>query len=141
GATGLLPMILTGCRTAQQNTDKLLANSYPVDIYAQLTPVDASDTAEVASVTDDLADTAGISNVAPLYPVATLDEPWSDTDQVMSADVQQVADVSAGIDDADAQALKEPGTVLVPNTYEGDTLTVSTEDGEQDLDVVRSQLS
>src|SRR5699024_2114851 len=77
----------------------------------------------------------------PLYPVATLDEPWSDTDQVMSADVQQVADVSAGIDDADAQALKEPGTVLVPNTYEGDTLTVSTEDGEQDLDVVRSQLS
>src|SRR5699024_6511829 len=76
-----------------------------------------------------------------LYPVATLDEPWSDTDQVMSADVQQVADVSAGIDDADAQALKEPCTVLVPNTYEGDTLTVSTEDGEQDLDVVRSQLS
>lgn len=139
--TALVAMILTGGRTAQHNTDELLANNYPVDIYAQLTQVDASDTAEVASVTDELADTAGISNAAPLYPVATLDEPWSDTDQVMSADVQQVADVSAGIDDADAQALKEPGTVLVPNTYEGDTLTVSTEDGEQDLDVVRSQLS
>src|SRR5699024_12540245 len=98
--TALVAMILTGGRTAQHHTDELLANDYPVDIYAQLTQVDASDTAEVASVTDELADTAGISNAAPLYPVATLDEPWSDTDQVMSADVQQVADVSAGIDDA-----------------------------------------
>src|SRR5699024_2416246 len=91
--------------------------------------------------TDELAATAGISNAAPLYAVATLDDPWSDTDQVMSADVQQVADVAAGIDDADAQALKEPGTVLVPNTYEGDTVAVCAGDGEQVLDVVRSQLS
>src|SRR5699024_9854931 len=89
----------------------------------------------------DRAVTAGSWKRAPAYSVAALEEPWSDTEQVMSADVQQVADVSAGIDDADARALDEPGTVLVPNSYEGDTLTVSTGDGEQDLDVVRSQLS
>src|SRR5699024_8483293 len=42
--TALVAMILTGGRTAQHNTDELLANNYPVDIYAQLTQVDASDT-------------------------------------------------------------------------------------------------
>src|SRR5690625_769239 len=39
--TALVAMILTGGRTAQHNTDELLANNYPVDIYAQLTQVDA----------------------------------------------------------------------------------------------------
>src|SRR5699024_11808494 len=67
--TALVAMILTGGRTAQHTTDELLAKNYQVDIYAQLTQVDTSDTATVASVTDALADTAGVSIAAPLYPV------------------------------------------------------------------------
>ena len=39
--TTLVAMILTGGRTFQHNSDQLLATNYPVDIYADLTNVDA----------------------------------------------------------------------------------------------------
>src|SRR5699024_4966912 len=38
-------------------------------------------------------------------------------------------------------ALEETGTVLVPEHHESNTLTVTTADGEVELDVVRSDLS
>lgn len=139
--TALVALILTGGRTAQHNTDEMLANNYPVDISAQLTEVDPTDTAQVNEVTEQLADTAGIANAVPLFPVGTTDEPWADDGQVMSVDPVQVQDISAGIDDGEAQALQQPGTVLVPNDYDADTLTVTTDRGETELAVVRSQLS
>src|SRR5690625_3949010 len=139
--TALVTLILTGGRTAQQNTDEMLANNYPVDIYAQLAEIDPTDTAQVTDVVDQLADTTGVSNAEPLYPVATTDEPWAEDGQVMSADLAQVQEISAGIDDADVQALQQAGMVLVPSDYDSDTLTVTTDQGETDLKAVQSQLS
>src|SRR5690625_7109444 len=103
---------LTGVRSAKQNTDEMLANNYPVDIYAQLAEIDPTDTAQVTDVVDQLADTTGVSNAEPLYPVATTDEPWAEDGQVMSADLAQVQEISAGIDDADVQALDRKSTRL-----------------------------
>src|SRR5690625_4037493 len=58
----------------------------------------------------------------------------------MMADPGQLAEISADIDQADAQALQEPGTVLVPEQHEADTLTVTTTEGEVQLDAVQSDL-
>src|SRR5690625_274392 len=76
--TTLVALILTGGRTAQDNTDELLATNYPVDIYAELSDVDPTDTAQLAAITDELAGTNGIAAAEALTPVATLDEPWAD---------------------------------------------------------------
>src|SRR5699024_3223996 len=59
--TTLVAMILTGGRTAQQNTDEMLATKYPVDVYAQLTDIDPTDSSEVSSTVEELAGTAGIA--------------------------------------------------------------------------------
>src|SRR5699024_4513381 len=66
------------------------------------------------------------------------DESWSQ--QVMTADPQRLASISDSVSDDDAQALQEPGTVLVPEHYESETLAVTTADGEVELDAVRSDL-
>lgn len=138
--TTLVTMILTGGRTAQLNTDEMLATKYPVDVYAQLTDIDPTDSTEVTSTVDELADTAGIADAEALYPIGNIDEPWADTGEVMMADPAQLADISADLDASDAQALQEPGTVLVPELHESDTLTVSTNEGDVELDAVQSDL-
>lgn len=138
--TTLVAMILTGGRTAQQNTDEMLATEYPVDISAQLTDFDPTDTAQIDATVDELASTAGIADAEALYPVGTIDEPWSATGEVVSAEPMQLAEISADIDRDQAQALQEPGTVLVPEQHEGDTLTVDTAEGEVQLDAVHSDL-
>lgn len=136
--TTLVAMILTGGRTAQDSTDEMLATKYPVDVYAQLTQIDPTDTAQVASTTQKLADTTGVAGAEALYPVGSIDESWSQ--QVMTADPQRLASISDSVSDDDAQALQEPGTVLVPEHYESETLAVTTADGEVELDAVRSDL-
>src|SRR5699024_10713387 len=136
--TTLVAMILTGGRTAQDSTDEMLATKYPVDVYAQLTQIDPTDTAQVASTTQKLADTTGVAGAEALYPVGSTDESWSQ--QVMTADPQRLASISDSVSDDDAQALQEPGTVLVPEHYESETLAVTTADGEVELDAVRSDL-
>src|SRR5690625_5365322 len=90
--TTLVALILTGGRTAQDNTDELLATNYPVDIYAELSEVDPADTAQLAAVTDELADTNGIASAEALTPVATLDEPWAEV--VYSANPHTLAAIS-----------------------------------------------
>lgn len=137
--TTLVAMILTGGRTAQDSTDEMLATNYPVDIYAQLADIDPADTAQVNSTTEALAETAGIADAEALYPVGSIDESWSE--QVMMADPEHLAGISDSVSDDDAQALEEPGTVLVPEHHESNTLTVTSADGEVELDVVRSDLS
>src|SRR5699024_7294776 len=72
--TTLVAMILTGGRTAQDSTDEMLATKYPVDVYAQLTQIDPTDTAQVASTTQKLADTTGVAGAEALYPVGSIDE-------------------------------------------------------------------
>lgn len=138
--TTLVTLILTGGRTAQDNTDELLATKYPVDVYAQLTDVDPTDTDQISSTVDQLASTAGITGAEALYPVGSIDESWATAGEVMMADPGQLAEISADIDQADAQALQEPGTVLVPEQHEADTLTVTTTEGEVQLDAVQSDL-
>lgn len=139
--TTLVALILTGGRTAQDNTDELLATNYPVDIYAQLTDVDATDTDQIDAIADDIMATAGIANAEALYPVATIDESWSENGTIMSAEPAQLAAISDGIGDDDATALQEPGTVLVPESHESDTLEVTTSEGQQvTLDAVHSDL-
>lgn len=137
--TTLVAMILTGGRTAQDSTDEMLATNYPVDIYAELADIDPTDTAQVNSTTEALAETAGIAGAEALYPVGSIDESWSE--QVMTADPEHLAGISDSVSNDDAQALEEPGTVLVPEHHESNTLTVTTADGEVELDVVRSDLS
>lgn len=137
--TTLVAMILTGGRTAQDSTDEMLATNYPVDIYAELADIDPADTAQVNSRTEALAETAGIADAEALYPVGSIDESWSE--QVMTADPEHLAGISDSVSDDDAQALEETGTVLVPEHHESNTLTVTTADGEVELDVVRSDLS
>lgn len=137
--TTLVAMILTGGRTAQDSTDEMLATNYPVDIYAELADIDPADTAQVNSTTEALAETAGIADAEALYPVGSIDESWSE--QVMTADPEHLAAISDSVSDDDAQALEETGTVLVPEHHESNTLTVTTADGEVELDVVRSDLS
>ncbi|WP_442310885.1 ABC transporter permease [Yaniella sp.] len=137
--TTLVAMILTGGRTAQDSTDEMLATNYPVDIYAELADIDPADTAQVNSTTEALAETAGIADAEALYPVGSIDESWSE--QVMTADPEHLAGISDSVSDDDAQALEETGTVLVPEHHESNTLTVTTADGEVELDVVRSDLS
>ncbi|WP_022870311.1 ABC transporter permease [Yaniella halotolerans] len=136
--TTLVAMILTGGRTVQDSTDEMLATKYPVDVYAQLTEIDPTDTAQVTSTAETLADTAGIADAEALYPVGSIDESWAE--QVMAADPQRLAGISDALSDDDAQALRQPGTVLVPEQYESETLTVTTADGEVELDAVRSDL-
>ena len=137
--TTLVAMILTGGRTAQDSTDEMLATNYPVDIYAELADIDPTDTAQVNSTTEALAETAGIAGAEALYPVGSIDESWSE--QVMTANPEHLAGISESVSDDDAQALEETGTVLVPQHHESNTLTVTTADGEVELDVVRSDLS
>lgn len=137
--TTLVAMILTGGRTAQDSTGEMLATNYPVDIYAELADIDPTDTAQVHSTTEALTETAGIADAEALYPVGSIDESWSE--QVMTADPEHLAAISDSVSDDDAQALEEPGTVLVPQHHESNTLTVTTADGEVELDVVRSDLS
>src|SRR5699024_10212213 len=137
--TTLVAMILTGGRTAQDSTDEMLATNYPVDIYAELADIDPTDTAQVNSTTEALAETAGIAGAEALYPVCAIDESWSE--QVMTADPEHLAGISESVSENDAQALEETGTVLVPEHHESNTLTVTTADGEVELDVVRSDLS
>lgn len=139
--TTLVALILTGGRTAQNNTDEMLATEYPVDVYAQLTNIDPTDTTAVDSTVDQLASTSGIADAEPVYPVGSIEESWSDAGTVMTAEPAEVANISADMDANDAQALQEPGTVLVPEQHDGDTLTVSTADGDVELDAVHSDLS
>lgn len=139
--TTLVALILTGGRTAQNNTDEMLATEYPVDVYAQLTDIDPTDTTAVDSTVDQLASTSGIADAEPVYPVGSIEESWSDAGTVMTAEPAEVANISADMDANDAQALQEPGTVLVPEQHDGDTLTVSTADGDVELDAVHTDLS
>src|SRR5690625_7806517 len=88
---------LTGVRSAKQNTDEMLANNYPVDIYAQLAEIDPTDTAQVTGVGDQLADTTGVSNAEPLYPAATSAEPWAEDGQVMSPELAKAQEISPTI--------------------------------------------
>jgi putative ABC transport system permease protein len=138
--TTLVALILTGGRTAQDNTDELLATNYPVDIYAELSDVDPADTAQLAAVTDELAGTTGVAAAEALTPVATLDEPWAEV--VYSADPHTLAAISDGMTDDEAASLQDPGTVLVPESHETDTLTVTTAEGDEvTLEAVQSELS
>lgn len=136
--TTLVAMILTGGRTAQDNTDELLATNYPVDIYAHVN----DESLDLAALTEDIETTAGIAEAQTLHLVGTIDEAWASSDTVFSAEPAQLPQVSAGITDDDATALEQPGTVLVPATHESDTLTVTTPDGQEvTLDAVHSELS
>src|SRR5699024_12511635 len=62
-----------------------------VDVYAQLTQIDPTDTAQVASTMQKLADTTGVAGAEALYPVGSIDESWSQ--QVMTADPQRLASI------------------------------------------------
>ena len=58
----------------------------------------------------------------------------------MAGDPAQLAQISAGLTDADVAALQAPGTVLVSSGYQAATLTVDTADGPVELNAVRSDL-
>ena len=115
--TTLVTLILTGGRTAQHNTDELLATQYPVDIYVELSNVEATNGEDLSAVTERLAATSGISRAAALTPVATIDESWAASDTIFAGEPNQLAAISDGIAEDEARALQTPGTVLVPATY------------------------
>ena len=136
--TTLVAMILTGGRTVQDNTDQLLATSFPVDVYAPLADIEPTDTQRLDETTDALATTPGVAAATVLTPVATFGD---DGEQVLAGDPETIESISAALTDDDAAALAEPGTVLVSQGYQGDTLTVDTATGPVELDVVKSELS
>ena len=140
--TTLITLILTGGRTVQHNTDELLATNYPVDIYVELSDISTSDDQQLNAITHELAATAGIDHAEALTPVATVDESWSGTGTVLAGAPEQLAAISEAIDDDDAQALQEPGTILVPESHAAETVTVETSDGQSvALKAVHSDLS
>ncbi len=135
--TTLVAMILTGGRTFQHNSDQLLATNYPVDIYADLTNVDAADSQRVDEIVTAMRNTSGVENAAQLQPVGTVQD---HNEPVMAGDPAQLAQISVGLTDADVAALQAPGTVLVSSGYQAATLTVDTADGPVELNAVRSHL-
>ena len=135
--TTLVAMILTGGRTFQHNTDQLLATNYPVDITADLANVDPANSQRIDEIVTAMSNTTGVENAAPLQPIGTIQD---QDETVMAGDPAQLAEISAGLTDADVAALEEPGTVLVSNSYQAETLTVDTADGPVELNAVRSDL-
>lgn len=136
--TTLVALMLTGGRTVQHNIDQMLATSFPVDISARLSDIDPADTAAITATTQTLAETPGISAASPLYPVGTLEEYG---DPVLTGELTELTQISAGLTDDDVAALAEPGTVLVSHGYPEDTVTVTTVNGPVELDAIRSELS
>ncbi|GAA4115403.1 ABC transporter permease [Enteractinococcus coprophilus] len=136
--TTLVAMILTGGRTVQENTDQLLATSFPVDVYAELSDIDPADSQRLEETTRAVATTPGVAAAVPLTPVATTVDQG---EHVMAGDPKRIAQISAALTEQDAAALADPGTVLVSNRYDYETLTAQTSQGPVELDAVQSELS
>lgn len=161
--TTLVAMMLTGGRTAQQQMDTIFAAEFPVDLQVELVGGEAAesgadaaaqqpgagadagglDAAEALTAQQAVAAVDGIDSAALLLPAGVADA-GAETDNlpVFAADPDKVRSVVSGMPAGEAsERLGEPGTILVPNTIEADTLTVTGATGSVELDVIQSASS
>lgn len=163
--TTLVAMMLTGGRTAQQQMDTIFAAEFPVDLQVQLvggegaaSGTDAGaqqpsagadagglDAAESLTAQQAVSGVDGIDSAALLLPAGvTAAEAGVEAEgaPVFAADPDELRSVVSGMPAGDAtERLGEPGTILVPNTIEADTLTVAGATGSVELDVIHSASS
>jgi putative ABC transport system permease protein len=132
--TTLVAMMLTGGRTAQVQMDTIFRAEFPVDMQVGL----AADGG--AAERDRVAAVDGVDGAALLLPTGTAEVDGS-TAAVYAADPAQLREVVAGLPVGEAERLGEPGTVLVPNTVESETLTVTGPEGSRRFDTVLSASS
>ncbi|MGM7669644.1 FtsX-like permease family protein [Microbacterium sp. A93] len=166
--TTLVAMMLTGGRTAQQQMDTIFAAEFPVDLQVQLVGgegaaaaldgadataqqpgagADAGGLDAAAALTAQQAVTGvdGIDSAAILLPAGTTAADAgaeAGGAPVFAADPDELRSVVSGMPAGDAtERLGERGTILVPNTIEADTLTVTGATGSVELDVIHSASS
>ncbi|HRO92306.1 ABC transporter permease [Citricoccus sp.] len=132
--TTLVAMMLTGGRTAQVQMDTIFRAEFPVDMQVGL----AADGG--AAERDRVAALDGVDAAALLVPTGTAEVEGGST-AVYAADSAQLREVVAGLPVGEAERLGEPGTVLVPNTVESETLTVTGPEGSRQFDTVLSASS
>lgn len=132
--TTLVAMMLTGGRTAQVQMDTIFRAEFPVDLQVGL----AADGG--AAERDRVAALDGVGAAVLLLPAGTADVEDNPA-AVYAADPTQLREVVAGLPVGEAERLGEPGTVLVPNTVESGTLTVSGPEGSRQFDTVLSASS
>lgn len=163
--TTLVAMMLTGGRTAQQQMDTIFAAEFPVDLQVELiggeaaeSGVDAAaqqpgasaeagglDAAEALTAQRAVTGVDGVDTAALLLPAGTTPADAgaeAEDSPVFAADPDELRSVVSGMPEgASSDRLGEPGTILVPNTIETDTLTVTGATGSVELDVIQSASS
>ncbi|MCY1158691.1 MAG: transporter permease, partial [Citricoccus sp.] len=132
--TTLVAMMLTGGRTAQVQMDTIFRAEFPVDLQVGLTADGGPDERDRVAALD------GVGAAALLLPAGTADVEDNPT-AVYAADPARLREVVAGLPVGEAERLGEPGTVLVPNTVESQTLTVTGPEGSRQFDTVLSASS
>ena len=169
--TTLVAMMLTGGRTAQQQMDTIFAAEFPVDLQVELVPGNGNESAvdaaspsgdgspaaslnatEAQTARDNVAQVDGIDAAALLLP-AGVTEPAAGEGSasgegadagtpVYAADPADLRSVVSGMPEGEgADRLGEPGTILMPNTVETDTVTVTGASGSLELEVIQSASS
>ncbi|MEV4899904.1 ABC transporter permease [Citricoccus sp. NPDC055426] len=137
--TTLVAMMLTGGRTAQQQMDTIFSAEFPVDLQVQLLG------GEDAAAQQAVGGVDGIDSAALLLPAGTTAADagaQAEGVPVFAADPDELRSVVSGMPAGDAtERLGDPGTILVPNTIEADTLTVAGATGSVELDVIHSASS
>lgn len=132
--TTLVAMMLTGGRTAQVQMDTIFRAEFPVDMQVGL----AADGG--AAERDRVAALDGVAAAALLVPAGTAGIEDGST-AVYAADPAQLREVVAGLPAGESERLGQPGTVLVPNTVESKTLTITGPEGSREFDTVLSASS
>ncbi|MDI3330308.1 MAG: ABC transporter permease [Micrococcus sp.] len=132
--TTLVAMMLTGGRTAQVQMDTIFSAEFPVDLQVVLAADGGATEREKVAALD------GVDAAALLLPAGTAAVDGGST-AVYAADPAQLREVVAGLPAGAAERLGDPGTVLVPNTVESGTLTVTGPEGSREFDTVLSASS
>ncbi|XKH52924.1 ABC transporter permease [Citricoccus nitrophenolicus] len=108
--------------------------------------------AEAQTARDDVAQVEGIDSAALLLPAGVTEPAAGDASAsgggsdsgtpVYAADPAELRSVVSGLPQgAGADRLGEPGTILMPNTVETDTVTVTGTSGSLELEVIQSASS
>lgn len=164
--TTLVAMMLTGGRTAQQQMDTIFAAEFPVDLQVELiggegaaSPADGAesaaqpgaaadagglDAAEALTAQQAVTDVNGVDSAALLLPagVAGADAGAEvEGAPVFAAEPEELRSVISGMPAGASERLGEAGTILVPNTIEADTLTVTGATGSVELETIQSSSS
>ncbi|MGO1183319.1 MAG: ABC transporter permease [Micrococcaceae bacterium] len=127
--TTLVAMMLTGGKIAQDQADSVLGANYPVDLYTQLNPENTSSVEDAEQTARQVQDLDGVNDALALPQVGTLES----GDAVYAVDPDDVDQMAAQLPAEDREALREPGTVVLPEwaaSNLGETTTLPGANGE-----------